>query len=284
MMERRGVMDLSGYRDHFIICGWKEAMDKMLAEIVYNNPKLNLKKVIIIAHVEPDFLEIFQQQYPAYHEISILRGEYYNEALLRKASVEQATEVFILADESNPSASQTEVDSKTVMTAMTIRAITKNVRICAELLDAKFERYLKTAHVEDIIYTNEYSKVLIANSFSQIGISKVINELLSTHTPAFIETSKIPDSFIGKQFFELNTYFRKARKSICIGLIENVGSFFERKQEALRDAQKTADMGKLIDNLKGVRRLENNLPNINPADDYPIPHNSIAVLVTTRPA
>jgi voltage-gated potassium channel len=210
MMERRGVMDLSGYSEHFVICGWKQAMDMMLDEIKRNNARLNLKKVIIIANIEPDLIEVFQQQFPAYQEINILRGEYYNEALLRKANIMEASEVFILADESVPGASRTEVDSKTVMTAMTIRTISRDVRICAELLDAKFERYLNTAHVDDIIYTNEYSKVLIANSFSRIGVSKVVNDLLNTDTPAFITTERIPDSFVGKKFVDLHEQIGRA--------------------------------------------------------------------------
>jgi voltage-gated potassium channel len=282
MMERRGVMDLSDYRNHFVLCGWKQAMDKMLEEIIYNNPKLDLKKIIIIANIEPDTLEVFHQQFPAYQKVIILRGEHYSEALLRKANVAGAAQVFILADESSPAVSKTETDSKTVMAAMAIRTLSRDVHVCAELLDVKFEKYLQTAHVEDIIYTSEYSKVLIANSFSQLGIAKVVNDLLNAHTPAFIMTEKIPVSFIGKSFGDLRDYYRQESRAILIGLVENVGSIFARKQEAIREAQKTADIGKLVENLKNAKRLENNRPHINPEDAYPVPLNALAVLVRTR--
>jgi len=284
MMERRGVMDLSNYQGHHVICGWKQAMDKLLDEIVFANPKINLKRIIIIANIEPDVIELFHQQFPAYQDISILRGEHYNENLLRKANIAAASEVFILADESSDSVSATEADSKTVMTAMTIRTISRDVHICAELLDAKFESYLKSAHVGDIIYTREYSKVLIASGFSQMGIAKVVNDLLNTHTEAFFATERIPESFIGKPYGELREYFRKERKDNLIGIIENVGSFFERKQDALREAQKTADVSKLIENLKKAKRLENNLPNLNPEDSFVVPDHSMAVLISRRSA
>jgi voltage-gated potassium channel len=283
MMERRGVLDLSDRKNHYILCGWKQAMDKMLDEIVYNNPKLDLRKIIIIANLEPDTLEVFHQQFPAYHKVVILRGEHYQEALLRKANVAGAAQVYILADESSPAASRTEIDSKTVMAAMAIRTLSRDVRVCAELLDIKFEPYLRSAHVEDIIYTSEYSKVLIANSFSQVGVAKVVNDLLSAHTPAFIITEKIPGPFVGKTFADLREHYRKDSRSILIGLVENVGSFFERKQEALREAQKTADVGKLVENLKNAKRLENNQPRLNPEDGYAIPPHALAVLVRTRP-
>jgi len=284
LMERRGVMDLSGYRDHYILCGWKQAVDKMLDEIAFNNPKISLKKVIIIANIEPDSIELFHQQFPAYQEVTILRGEHYNEALLRKANVTQAARVFILADESSPSASRTETDSKTVMTAMAIRTLSRDVRVCAELLDVKFAKYLHSAQVDDIIYTSEYSKALIANSFAQVGIAKVVNDLLNPHTPAFITTEKIPTTYINQPFSELREYYRRESNSILIGLVENVGSLFERKQEAVREAQKTADIGNLVENLKSAKRLENNRPHINPKDGYRVPKNTLAVLVRTRNA
>lgn len=274
-------MDLSAYRNHYVLCGWKQAMDKMLDEILFNNPKINLKKVIILASVEPDTIELFHQQFPAYQAVTILRGEHYQEALLRKANVAGAARVFILADESTPGASRTETDSKTVMAAMAVRNLSRDVRICAELLDVKFEKYLSSAYVEDIIYTSEYSKVLIANSFSQIALAKVVNDLLSAHTPAFIMTEKIPDHYVGKPFADLRAHYHAAR-SILIGLVENVGSFIERKQEAIREAQKTADIGKLVENLRIAKQLEHNQPRLNPEDGYAVPPNSLAVLVRTR--
>ena len=61
--------------------------------------------------------------------------------------------------------------------------------------------------------------------------------------------------------------------------MENVGSFLERKNEAVREAQKTADIKKLIENLKEAKTMENNRPNINPDDDYIIPKNSVAIVI-----
>lgn len=286
LMERRGIMNVNAMEDHFVICGWKLSMDKILdemiqVEIFYGNPRPPLNKIIVIANVEPDTIELFNQQYPQYQEINILRGEHYNETLLRRSNVQKAKKVMVLADESVSGASNTEVDSKTVMAAMTIRSISLNVKVCAELLDRKFEKYLRQAHIEDVIFTNEYSKVLIANSFAQEGISKIVNELLDVNTPSFIRTDKLPDEYIGRPYSELRTYFH-AHGNILIGLLENVGSYHERKNEALREAQKTADVMKLIENLKMAKKLENNLPNVHPVDDYCVPPNSLAILIGRR--
>jgi single-stranded DNA-specific DHH superfamily exonuclease len=113
-------------------------------------------------------------------------------------------------------------------------------------------------------------------------MAKVVNDLLNAHTAAFIITEKIPPGYVGKTFADLREHYRRDSRSILIGLVENVGSLFERKQEAIREAQKTADVGKLVENLKNAKQLENNRPNLNPEDGYSVPPNSLAVLVRTR--
>jgi voltage-gated potassium channel len=279
LMEKRGIMDLTEFSDHFIICGWKMAMAKLLDDILSRNSDLKLKDIIIIANIEPDTIEIFKQQNPKFQDASIIRGEHYSDTLLKKAKVDTCAKVVIIADESNPTASRTEVDSKTIMTAMTIRTLSKTVRICAELLDVKFERYMQNAYVDELIYTNEYSQSLVASSFTHIGLTKVINDILDVNTSSYISTENIPDKYLGKPFFDLRNFYREKHNYLLIGLVENVGSYYELKDEALRDAQKTADIEKLILNLKEAKKMENNLPNINPDDKYIVPQHSVAVVV-----
>ncbi len=73
-----------------------------------------------------------------------------------------------------------------------------------------------------------------------------------------------------------------------IGLLENTGNFFQRKKEAIREAQKTPDISTLVDNLKTVKSLVANLPMINPRTDYIIKKYSRAIIIegssTEKPA
>ena len=165
------------------------------------------------------------------------------------------------------------------MTAMTLRSISQNIRICAELLDIKFEKYLQSANVEEIIRTNEYSQALIASSFTKVGVTNAVNDLLNLHTNAFIVTHNFPDTYYGAKYSDLRDYFKQSDNLVLIGLLENIGSYVERKTEAVRDAQKTADISKLIDNLKQAKNMETNLSNMIPPDDYTVPKNSVAIVI-----
>jgi voltage-gated potassium channel len=64
-----------------------------------------------------------------------------------------------------------------------------------------------------------------------------------------------------------------------IGLLENTGKIYDRKKEALSEAQKTPDISKLVENLQRVKEITPNYPVLNPGDDYIIKNNSKAIVV-----
>ncbi|MFH1539606.1 MAG: ion channel [bacterium] len=278
IMEGRGLIKLSNIKGHIVLCGWKKDMAKLLNEILAINKWATPKDFVIVANITPDEIEVFRQQNPLLREVHFLRGEHFNENILKQANIGEAKSAYILADESTP-ASVSEIDSKTVMAAMAIGSMTKNVHVCAELLDIKFRNYLESAHVSEIIFSSEYSRFLIANSSVSIGITKVINELLDVNTESLMYTQPMPQEYVGRQYSELKEHYSKEDGIMLVGLIENVGSFFERKNDALREAQKTADISLLVKNLNEVKKMKSNQPAINPPDDYKLSGHTLVILI-----
>lgn len=278
MMENRGLIEISKLKDHYIICGWKKGMGKFIETIIANNPSIPLKRIAVLANIETSDIELFRQNYPLLKDVIVIRGSHYNENLLKKINARKAKKVLILADETGRS-SNVGIDSLTVLAAMTVREINKYIPITAELTDIRFEKYLKTAHIDEIIYNNEYSMSLIAGSIIQVGLTKVINDLLVKHNTGSLQTLPIPADLFEKSFVELKNHFKQSKDALVVGLIENAGNLLERKQEAIRSAQKTADVSLLVKNLKTAKQVENNLTHFLPGNDYTIPHNSLAIVI-----
>ena len=88
----------------------------------------------------------------------------------------------------------------------------------------------------------------------------------------------IPEKFINTRYAELKDHL-KDRDHTLIGLLENVGGYIERKNDSIREAQKTADVATLISNLKIAKKTENNRANISPDNDYVIQKNSMAIII-----
>lgn len=67
--------------------------------------------------------------------------------------------------------------------------------------------------------------------------------------------------------------------AVLIGLLENTGNFYQRRKEALSEAQKNPDMKKIVTNLKKVKFLQSNKPVLTPNDDFIISSNAKGIFV-----
>lgn len=267
--------------NHIVICGWKDRMNKFFEAIVAENSADILTSITVAANIDAEELELFKQNHPEYSGVFFVRGNHYQEATLKKANISNAKKIFILADERNDD-SIIGADSLIVLTAMTIRAITSSVPIVAELTDKKFEKYLDNAQVDEIIYSNEYSSALLASSLQQVGLTKAVNDLLVSHKTGKLLIADIPSNLTQATFKTLQEHFLHKEGSIVIGVLENVGNLLNRKQEAIRLAQKTASVRALIENLNAAKNIENNRPYILPDDNYIIPENSLVIMITSH--
>ena len=78
-------------------------------------------------------------------------------------------------------------------------------------------------------------------------------------------------------------YRRSLRGSaVLIGLLENTGNFYQRRKEALAEAQKNPNMRKIVENLRKIKNLRSNEPVLTPPDTYIICPNTKAIFVKGR--
>jgi voltage-gated potassium channel len=275
---RRGLMDFPKMKDHFIICGWKDHMKDILLDILAVSEDIMSEQIIIISNVNPDKISELKEEKDL-KGVNYVRGDYFSEFSLQRANVKEARKVLILSD-TFESGAISEVDSKTVMTVLTIKAIAKDVYTTAELLDMKYESYLKQAMCDEIIYSRDFSRRMIANTTAVNGMSHIVyNMLASDQSNSKLATFGIPEEFTGKTYGEYKSAFNVFKNSILIGILENTGSPHRVKMEALREAQKTSDVSRLVNNLQKVKGLEVNRPFLVPPDDYVIQKHSKAIVL-----
>ncbi len=279
LKEDRGLKEIK-LRNHFIICGWKRDMTQVLYDILEKNKSFLPTEIVLINQATPELIENLRSD-KKLAGINFIHGDDIDEQVLRRANIKTAKKVLVLAD-NLIAKSVSEIDSRTVMTILTIKSISKSVYAAAELLDSKFARYLQSANCDEIILSSDYNRSLIANASAGSGISHVISELLNVNTEVSINTLDIPSEFNGKTFAELSEYYLARNRSILIGILENTGNFYSRKKDAIKEAQKTPDISTLVDNLKVVKTLIPNLPVMNPLPDYEIKEYSKAIIIDGR--
>ena len=190
-------MEYKKLKNHLIICGWKEDMEDILLDILRVAPDTDAENIVIVSNVEPERVEALKDR-PQLKGLKFVRGDYFAETSLLRANAKTAKKVLILADtlESN---APSEVDSKTVMTVLTVKALCKDVYVCAEILDKKYESYLRHAQCDEIIFSREFSRRVLANTSATNGMSHIIYELLSQDkSRSRIVTHPIPSEYVGK--------------------------------------------------------------------------------------
>lgn len=275
---RRGLMDFKKMRDHLVICGWKDDMKDVLMDIIRLSSRYTAEQIVIVSNVEPELVESLKEE-PLLKSLKYVHGDYFSEIALTRAAVSTAGKVLILAD-SLESAAASEVDSKTVMTVLTIKSMAKDVYVCAEILDRKFESYLKHAACDEILFSRDFTRQILAGTSATNGMSHIIHELLSHEASgSHIVTETIPSEYVNRTYSDLRVRLETTPRRMVIGILENTGSPTRMKIESLREAQKTSDVSKLITNLQKVKGLEVNRPVFLPSADYTIQKHTLAIVL-----
>jgi len=274
---RRGLMEFKRLKDHLVICGWKTDMKEILHDILRVTSDLTSEQVLIVSNVESERIEELKED-PDLSGIKFVRGDYFSEAGLRRANVVTARKVLVMADTLESQAAS-EVDSKTVMTVLTLKSIARDVYVTAEILDKKYESYLQQAMCDEILYSRDFGRQMLANTSATNGMSHIIYDLLTqSGGTSRLSTEPIPTDLVNKTYADLRDRLTGPTR-VLLGVLENTGSPGRMKVEALREAQKTSDVSKLITNLQKVKGLEVNKPLFLPEDDHPIQRYTQAIVL-----
>ncbi|MBI9096850.1 MAG: NAD-binding protein [Spirochaetaceae bacterium] len=274
---RRGLVDFPKLKDHLIICGWSDEIKEILQDIVAFSKDFSSDKIVIISNISSDKIEPLKENREL-EQLKYVRGDYFSDSTLRRANVTEAKKVLILSDtyESNADA---EADSKTIMTVMTIRTLTKEVYICAEMINRKYESNLKQAMCDEVLFKKDVSQKILSYTSVENGMGHIFYDLLSQkENGSRITTLEIDAKYIDGPFSDYKKGCSHA-SYIILGLLENTGSPNKMKMEALRAAQKTTNVSVLVDNLQSVKELEVNKPVFAPENEYIIKKHTQAIVL-----
>ncbi len=276
---RRGLMDFKSLTGHLILCGWREDMAQILRDVLKTSSDLSPDRIVLVSNVESERVEELQES-DDLRGLKFVRGDYHSEATLVRANVRSARKVVIIAD-TLESSSVSEVDSKTVMAVLTVKSLARDVYVTAEVLDRKFESYLKHVQCDEVLFSRDFARQMLASSSATNGLSHIIHELLGQGSSrSRLVTREIPSTYVNRTYGEYRaSVATDSDASLLIGLLTNTGSPNALKIEWLREAQKTSDVGKLIGNMQRVKEIVVNEPVLLPDDDFPISRHSMAIVL-----
>jgi voltage-gated potassium channel len=273
----KGMLKVKNKKKHFIICGWKPEMDVILHEILAANPDMFPSDIVLVNSAGQEAM-ISVLSNSDFRGINYVNGDFSDEETLLRAELPGAEKILVLSDFSEKY-SPMEQDSRTVLAVLVIKKMNRAIYVAAELIDDKFRKNLENEHCDEIILAKTYERRLIVSASNGTGMSHVLENMLTGKDGEGLTIVDIPENAISHSFGELFDQFEKTGKGILIGLLENTGNFYARKQEALGEAQKNPDISGVVNNLKKVKEMKSNQTILAPEKEYTIKRFSRAIIV-----
>jgi len=197
--------------NHIVICGWNNTAEFFLKALV--EKEVTDLDICIVVNDTPDFFERLESCYPAL-SLKFVRGESIQEETLKRASVETAAQIIIIADEQ---LDRSSVDDHSIIVANAVRYLAKKDKITVQLINPENRSLLERNGIQNIIVWDDIGGYILANNVTDTNYLTVICQLAQDKNNHII-TQRIPTEFVSKSFGELSDYYYKECGYLLLGL------------------------------------------------------------------
>ncbi len=205
-------LELDELVDHVIVCGWNPAGPTMLGELFA--PGTKKRPVVVVTEAPERPPDLMLPEVPAdliYHH----SGDYTRVEVLEAVGIRRASAAILLTDTQTPRADQ-DRDARTVLAALTIERMSPGIFCCAELINGQHESLLKMAKVEEVVVRDWYAGVIIGSMGRNRGLSKVLNDILSTAEGNAFHKVRVGKQHAGSTIGELHGILKARQNAILV--------------------------------------------------------------------
>jgi voltage-gated potassium channel len=185
-------------RDHFLVCGWNQratfVMERLKIELEPSKTPIVLLCSLEINPCEDDYA-------------FFVRGSAANERDLKRANIEKAEAVILLADESK-GGDESDMDARTVFAALNIRSLNSGIKMTAEILDPVNRHLLELAGVGEIYDANMLGGNLLAQSAVHYGAIGVVSSLVAKKADERVYKVQVTEQMAGMSREQLAKYLQ----------------------------------------------------------------------------
>lgn len=277
LREEKGL-GTTEFANHVIVCGWSRHVPCILQALAHvGEPSRRVALVCDVPEEEmTEFLAVGSL------EVSLVRGDFTHEATLRRAGVERATCVLVVA-ETNMLHPGARPDERTIIAVHAIKSVNPKVRVVAEALDPESVAHLRRAEADDVVVTGEIGGLALAKGALAVGLAPAIAEMLDVDSEHHMARAEIPRSLRGKTFLEVVHHFKEHQGKLVVGLVtegkgvtldEMLGEGSSYIDDFIRRQFERADMSRY---LRGGR-MEPQV-RLNPPAHYVVGEGDVALVL-----
>lgn len=184
-LRARGL-DSARLRDHVVICGWNRRVPRIICEITNTQAWRRSRKVLVLAeHDEEKPLARYRFRPRSAHYLRGISSDY---AMLKKASLTDASCIIIVADDRKVQ----QENLRGIFTAMAVKHRLERdgsedaVKVIAELFHETNANAFRMAGVDKIINVHRISVRFLVHACMNPGVSDLVSVMLSFSSPQSI--------------------------------------------------------------------------------------------------
>lgn len=208
-----GLQGKTKSSNHVVVCGWNSrgahVIERLEVELAGQH-----RPIVILADLEEKPVED--------EKVFFFKGSPASETDLRRANVAEAASAILLADESKGGTPE-DIDSRTVLTALTIRALSPTLKMTAEILLPENISHLKLADVDEILDSDMVLGNLLARSSLHSGLITIVSEMVSGKESMHIFSRPVGEDMAGKTNEDVIAMLLKRGGGKLIGVITSAG-------------------------------------------------------------
>jgi voltage-gated potassium channel len=229
--------------DHVVICNWNDKGVPIVREL--HAEAVADKRPIVIVSDDPDAGELpDEEDLPEFRDVFVIKGDPTNEVTLKRASVDFAHSVLVLADPRDGELA----DAKSMLVCMAVAAVCREAdrpktHVAVEGRAAGNVDHLARSGADEIVSANDYAMMILAQATLSHGLSTVYQRLLTVSSESNeLYFVPVPDSFVGRTFTELAQAVSESRNgdnpAVLIGAKTKDGVIVNPKASQLKPFEK----------------------------------------------
>lgn len=205
IQEGKGLSQIKKV-NHIILLGWNPSGNRLIENLILKEPDIHITMVNQLAE------EIVNEMLHAYKDnLSYVRGDITRETILRRANVKDAKAVIIIPDVS-PSQSDISVEEKTLLALLTVKGLSKKIKVVVYSPSIESRPHLKRAGADAVITPENWIASTLTAQVLHPGINELMQKLLYNPEEYNIAQLSIPEEMKGKAFIELEaSYFEQGK-------------------------------------------------------------------------
>lgn len=274
-MVENSTTDLSDLKDHILICGWNGNLPRVVDGLI-NAQALENRALVLVNQSDQSSIDELRQRVP---QVPIYRvdGPYHAEATLKQASCATASAAIVLADTTLGA----DADNRTIICSLAIKNLSREVKTCAELLDAENEPNLKRTGVDEVVVSGAHTGYFLSSGALAPGLSKAAHKLVTPGSGSELRRVPIPEALLNRPFGDLQEHARLGgamvvgiiREAAVVTAADLFGSGQDWIDVFIKDAFSTAGEDVLQRDAEPVKVI------INPPDDFLVEIKDSAILI-----